>query len=191
MAQFLTLANLLTILRLALVPVFVSAVYYGRLDLALVFWVVAGLSDMLDGMLARILNQRTALGVILDPLADKIMLVTAFVVLTSGALALEPIPFWLTAAAISRDAFILLGSLLIFITTGFRGFRPSLLGKANTLVQIVVITVFLAANLWQGLHRFLMPLYFLALALAVLSGIHYIFHANRLLSENREGSTIG
>lgn len=186
MSQVLTLANLLTILRMALVPIFVSTVYYRRLPLALALWVIAGISDMLDGLLARTLNQKTSLGVILDPIADKIMLVTAFVVLTSHDLFADPIPFWLTATAISRDAFILLGSLLIFITTGFWGFRPSLLGKWNTLVQIGVITVFLAAQMWSGLRGLLLPFYVFSCVLAVSSGIHYIFHANHLLGEKRE-----
>ncbi len=189
MAEILTLANLLTILRMALVPVFVSAVHYSRLELALGLWLAAGLSDMLDGMLARVLNQRTTLGVVLDPIADKVMLVTAFIVLTSKAFPTEPIPFWLTTAVISRDAFILLGSLLIFITTGFRAFRPSWFGKANTLIQIIVITVYLIAGLWAEARVFLLPLYLLALISAILSGVHYIFHANRLLNESREGVT--
>ncbi|MBI4468978.1 MAG: CDP-alcohol phosphatidyltransferase family protein [Acidobacteria bacterium] len=187
MSQVLTLANLLTILRMALVPIFVSAVYYGRMQLALALWVLAGLSDVLDGLLARTLNQRTTLGVVLDPIADKIMLVTAFMVLTSRGLSFEPIPFWLTATAISRDFFILMGSLLIFITTGFRNFQPSLLGKLNTLVQVVVITVFLARQLRPEFAVLLMPLYLSALVLAVSSGMHYIFHASHLLNQNREG----
>lgn len=184
MARLLTLANIVTLVRMALIPVFVSSVFYQQLPTALIVWVIAGLTDLLDGLLARLLDQRTALGTILDPMADKLLLVTAFVVLSMPRPDFHPIPFWLTTVVISRDVFIVVGAILIFITTGFRQFRPSMLGKLNTLVQLGLITVFLATRIFHRYTGYLPALYYLTFAIAILSGIHYIFHATRLLNEH-------
>jgi cardiolipin synthase len=116
-------------------------------------------------------------------MADKLLLVTAFVVLSLPSDRFQPIPFWLTTVVISRDVFIVVGSVMIFITTGFRRFRPSLPGKINTLVQLVMITAFLAASVFGGYLRYLLALYYLTFTMAVISGVHYIFHATRLLNE--------
>jgi len=183
MTELVTLANIVTLTRMILIPVFVTFIFYHQFAAALVVWVVAGLTDLLDGLLARKLNQRTSLGVILDPMADKLLLVTAFVVLTMPFFEFQPIPFWLTTIVISRDVFIVVGAIMIFIATGFRHFRPSLPGKFNTLVQLAMITAFLAANIFGEFIRYLTPLYYLTFGVAVFSGIHYIFHVTRLLNE--------
>jgi len=183
MSQLLTLANIVTVSRMMLIPAFVSCIFYHRVSLALAVWVVAGLTDLLDGLLARMMDQRTALGTILDPMADKLLLTTAFVVLSLSTFGFEPIPFWLTAVVISRDVFLVLGALLIFMATGFSGFRPSLPGKINTTVQLTVITLFLAANIFGKYVDYLPLLYYVTFAMAVVSGVHYIFHATRLVNE--------
>ena len=114
MSSVFTLANLLTILRLLLVPVFVMAVYYQYFGWALALFVIAAITDGLDGLVARAFNQKTELGAILDPMADKLLLVTAFIILSlHGFTITSPIPFWVTVAAISRDVFIVLGALVI------------------------------------------------------------------------------
>jgi len=183
MTELVTLANIVTVSRMILIPVFVTFIFYHQLTAALVVWVIAGITDLLDGLLARLLHQSTSIGVILDPMADKLLLVTAFVVLSMPSLEFQPIPFWLTTVVISRDVFIVVGAVMIFITTGFRRFRPSLLGKFNTLVQLGMITAFLVANTFGEYTRYLPLLYYLTFAIAVVSGIHYIFHATRLLNE--------
>jgi cardiolipin synthase len=183
MSRLLTLANLLTVSRMILIPVFVTCVVYHRLHLGLIVWVVAGTTDLLDGLLARKLGQQTSLGRILDPMADKLLLTTAFVVLSFSNFGFEPIPFWLTATVISRDVFIALGALLIFMTTGFSGFRPSSPGKVNTAVQLAMVTLFLMANILKSYTDLLPPLYYLTFGMAVVSGVHYIFHATRLVNE--------
>jgi len=188
MSPLLTLANILTITRMILIPVFVSCVFYHQLILALAVWVVAGLTDLLDGLLARTLSQQTSLGTILDPMADKLLLTTAFVVLSMSSFGFQPIPFWLTTAVISRDVFLVLGALLIFMTTGFGRFRPSLPGKITTFVQLTVITLFLAANIFGRYVNYLPLLYYLTFALVVISGVHYIFHATRLLNEREDAN---
>ncbi|HZN10266.1 MAG TPA: CDP-alcohol phosphatidyltransferase family protein [Blastocatellia bacterium] len=180
MSSVLTAANLLTVSRLILIPVFITAVYYQRFLWALLLFAAAALTDGLDGLLARALDQRTQLGAILDPMADKLLLVAAFVVLSLPGFTLTPpIPFWLTATAISRDVFIVLGALVINMTTGFSRFRPSTPGKLNTVVQLATIVLFLAANAFGLPHVYLRVAYYAALGMAVFSGLHYIAYVNR------------
>jgi cardiolipin synthase len=186
MSSVLTIANLLTIFRLILIPVFVSALFYQRFIWALAVFVLAAITDGLDGLVARSFNQKTQLGAILDPMADKLLLVTAFIILSLPRFTnTPPIPFWLTATVISRDVFIVLGAAVINISTGFSRFRPSLPGKINTFVQIVLIVLFLAANAFDVHPRFLSITYYATLAMAVFSGLHYILHVNRLMNEHQ------
>ena len=187
MSSVLTVANLLTILRLILIPVFVTVLYYQRFTWALGVFFAAAITDGLDGLVARSFNQKTQLGAILDPMADKLLLVTAFVILSMPRFTLtDPIPFWLTAVAISRDVIIVLAAAVINMTSGFSMFRPSILGKLNTFVQIITIVFFLAANAFELLTWYLPVVYYTTLAMAVFSGLHYIVHINRLMSEGQE-----
>jgi cardiolipin synthase (CMP-forming) len=183
MSSVLTAANLLTVLRLILIPIFVTTLYYQCFFWSLCIFLSAAITDGLDGLLARSLNQKTHLGEILDPMADKLLLVTAFIILSLPRFTtITPIPFWLTATAISRDVFIVLGALVINITTGFSKFRPSLPGKINTLVQISMIVVFLISNAFDQNSALLLVMYYATLAMAIFSGLHYILHVNRLIS---------
>jgi cardiolipin synthase len=187
MSSVLTVANLLTVLRLILIPVFVVAAHDKKFDWALGVFVVAAVTDGLDGLVARAFNQKTPLGAILDPMADKLLLVTAFVVLTMQSFTkTPPIPFWLTATVISRDVFIVLGALVINMTTGFSNFRPSVPGKLNTFVQITMIVFFLAANAFDLFTRFLPLAFYVTLAMTIFSGLHYVWHANRLMNEQEK-----
>jgi cardiolipin synthase (CMP-forming) len=189
MPPALTIANLLTVLRLILIPVFVTALYYQQFKWALTVFFVAAITDGLDGLVARSFNQKTQLGAILDPMADKLLLVTAFVILSLPRFTLtDPIPFWLTAVAISRDVIIVLGAAVINMTTGFRRFRPSILGKLNTLVQIVMIVFFLVVNAFGAfglLAEYLPVAFYATLGMAVFSGLHYIAHINKLMNEDQ------
>ena len=194
-SRIVTLPNLLTVFRMVLVPIFVTLLFYQRFVLALVVFVVAGITDGLDGLLARRFDQRSQLGTVLDPIADKLMLVTAFVVLSMRSVFPQPvpshlpIPFWVTAAVISRDVFIVVGAAAINIMTGFRGFRPSWLGKINTTVQIIAVgIIMLAASLPYGTGYYLPTLYVLVFTLTILSGAHYIFFASKLLNEERQAN---
>ena len=191
-SRIITVPNLLTVFRMVLIPVFVSLVFYQRFVSALVVFIVAGLTDGLDGLLARRFDQKSQLGTILDPIADKMMMVTSFVVLSMRSVFPQPvashlpIPFWVTIAVISRDVFILVGAASINIVTGFRGFRPSLLGKINTTVQIVAIGVIMfAASVPYGTGYYLPTVYTTVFAFAVLSGAHYVFFVSKLLNEGR------
>ena len=191
-SRIFTVPNILTVFRMVLIPVFVSLLFYQRFVLALGVFVLAGLTDGLDGLLARRFNQKSQLGTILDPIADKLMLVTAFIVLSMRTVYPQPVPshlpvpFWVTVAVISRDVFIIVGAAAINIVTGFRGFRPSLLGKINTTVQIVAIGIIMfAASVPYGTGYYLPTLYALVFLFAVLSGAHYVFFVSRLLNEDR------
>lgn len=189
-SRIITLPNLLTITRMALIPVFVSLVFYQKFLLALGVFVVAGITDGLDGLLARRFQQQSPLGRILDPIADKMLLVTSFVVLslrTVYPIPLPkhlPVPFWVTITVISRDVFILVSAAAIYMVSGFRSFRPSWLGKASTVVQIIAVAaVLLAAQTRVGTGYYLPTVYTTVFTLTFLSGIHYLFFVSRLLNE--------
>ena len=167
--------------------------FYQRFVLALAVFVCAGLTDGLDGLLARRFDQRSQLGTVLDPIADKLMMVTAFIVLSMRSIFPQPlpshlpIPFWVTIAVISRDVFIIVGAAAINIMTGFRGFRPSWLGKVNTTVQIIAIAVIMfAASVPYYTGYYLPTVYATVFVFAILSGLHYIFFASRLMNEDRK-----
>ena len=186
MTSVFTVANLLTILRLALVPVFVGTVFYQHLRIALAIFFVAAVTDGLDGLVARTFNQKTPLGEILDPIADKLLLVSAFVVLSiQGVSPTTVLPTWLTAAVITRDILILLGALIVNFTTGLNRFPPSLPGKVNTLIQVITVVIFLAlkvipqSSIPFSLPLLLSPLYYLTFGMALFSGLHYIYFVNR------------
>lgn len=191
-SRIITLPNLLTIFRMALIPVFVSLLFYQRFLLALAVFILAGITDGLDGLLARRFHQQSPLGRILDPIADKMMLVTSFVVLSMRSVYPTPlpkhlpVPFWVTITVISRDVFILVGAAAINMVSGFRAFRPSWLGKASTVVQIVAVgAVILAAQTRVGTGFYLPTVYTTVFTLTLLSGIHYVFFVSRLLNEER------
>ena len=190
-SRVVTLPNLLTALRMVLTPVFVTLVYYHRFDWALFVFIIAGVTDCFDGLIARRFNQNSQLGRILDPIADKLLLVTAFIVMSMRSLMPVPIPrhlpipFWVTAAVISRDVFIIVGAGAINVVTGFRGFRPSWPGKASTVIQIFALCFILTAANFPAISGYLPTVYTTVFAFAVISGLHYIFFVNRLMGEDR------
>ena len=194
-SRIITLPNLLTVFRMVLIPVFVSLLYYHKFGLALLAFLVAGVTDGLDGLFARRFDQKSQLGTILDPIADKLLLVTSFIVLSLRPMGPEPppnhfpVPFWVTVAVISRDVFIVVGAAAINIVTGFRGFRPSMLGKINTTVQILAILAILVALIFPtGSGYYLPTVYTTVFAFAIISGTHYVYFASRLLNEERRQS---
>jgi cardiolipin synthase (CMP-forming) len=190
MNTILTIPNLLTFLRMALIPVFASLLFYGHSGLALIVFVIAGLSDGVDGFLARRFNQESELGTIIDPIADKLLMTTAFIILTMPNVLQPthhlPVPFWVTAAVIGRDVLIITVAGAINIMTGFRGFRPSWLGKLSTLVQVAAVGLILLAAVF-GFSFYLPTVYTLVVLLAAASGVHYVFHIARLMKEAEKG----
>ena len=180
----LTVANQLTLLRMLLIPALVILVAYGMNGWALVAFVVAGVTDALDGVLARWWSRPTSLGALLDPMADKLLLISMFVVLTLPGLDLpNHFPVWLTVLVISRDVIIVVTVAVVNFGIGRRTFPPSMLGKLATLVYILAIAVVLLYN-WLGRGSVVVDAaIWAALVITLVSGLHYIVHAARVLSE--------
>jgi cardiolipin synthase len=178
----LTPANQLTLLRVLLIPAFVILVVYGYLGWALIVFAAAGLTDALDGLLARWWRQKTSLGAWLDPAADKLLLVTTFVVLTLPGLGLENrLPIWLTVLIISRDVVIVVTVAIVNLAVGPRTFRPSIYGKIATATYIVTAVVAMLFN-YLGYHSVIVDIgIWASLAITLVSGIHYIRHAARIV----------
>jgi cardiolipin synthase (CMP-forming) len=171
--------NLLTLLRICLMPFLVAATLEGQYGLALGLFIVAGLTDALDGTLARMLQQRTMLGQYLDPVADKLLLSTLFLVLTHKGL----IPTTVTALVFGRDLGILVVAALLYAAAGRREFSPSIFGKANTFAQIAAVAAVLLHQLVAA--RWVADFRMLGLdatmVLTVVSGLHYTWNTARRL----------
>ncbi len=179
----LTIANQVTLLRMLLIPAFVILVLYGQLGWALGTFLVAGGTDALDGLIARRAGQQTTLGAWLDPMADKLLLLSAFIVLSLPDRGLTSrIPAWLTILVISRDVAIVLTVTIVNLAIGRRTFPPSFLGKATTAFYIVTCLVFLVANYIGRPTPITDGFAYASLALTVLSALHYIRHAARIIN---------
>lgn len=180
----LTVANQLTLLRMLLIPALVILVVYGLNGWALVVFIVAGVTDALDGVLARWWGQPTSLGALLDPMADKLLLISTFIVLTIPGLDLpNRLPIWLTVLVISRDVIIVVTVAIVNLSIGRRTFRPTLLGKLATLIYILTVALTLCFN-WLGRTSVLVDAaVYVALMITLVSGLHYIAHATRVLSD--------
>src|SRR6187431_2204079 len=180
----LTLANQLTILRILIVPLFVILVVYGMLGAALISFMVAGLTDALDGLIARRAGQRTSLGAWLDPLADKLLLVTTFIVLTLPSIPLtNHLPVWLTVLVISRDVVIVAFVAIVNLAVGPRTFTPSLLGKSATACFILTSVVILYFNYRRETSILIDIGIWTSLALTLLSSADYFIRVRRLVNE--------
>jgi cardiolipin synthase (CMP-forming) len=180
----LTVANQLTILRIVLIPAFVLLVVYGRLGVALLVFITAGITDALDGLIARRAGQRTSLGAWLDPMADKLLLVTTFIVLTVPTIPLtNHLPLWLTVVVISRDIVIIGVVAIVNLAVGPRTFKPSLYGKATTAVFILTAVAVMYFNYRQETSPLVDAAIWLSLALTLLSSADYFFRLKRLINE--------
>ena len=180
----LTLANQLTILRIMLIPAFVLLVVYGYLGWALLTFAVAGATDALDGLIARRAGQRTSLGAWLDPMADKLLLVTTFVVLTLPGIPLtNHIPLWLTVVVISRDIVIVGVVAIVNLAVGPRTFRPSIWGKLATATYIMTSIAVMYFNYLQARSVVVDLAIWLSLALTLISAAHYFLRLRRLINE--------
>lgn len=177
-----TVPNQITFLRLGFLPLFIILIHGEYYKWALLVLIVAGFTDGIDGLLARRLNQRSSLGAILDPIADKLLLSSSFFVLALKA----KLHWWLTILVLSRDVLILITAAVIIIVAGYRPFPPSLFGKLTTTFQIVLVfTVVLAAVVEQSWLTQLNRLLIIFVAgLTVFSGFHYSFVMARRLSSS-------
>ncbi|HYL86940.1 MAG TPA: CDP-alcohol phosphatidyltransferase family protein [Candidatus Angelobacter sp.] len=175
-----TVPNQITFLRLGFLPFFLILTSYEKYKWALLVLVVAGFSDGIDGLIARKFNQRSSLGAYLDPIADKLLLSSSFVVLAFKS----QLAWWFTILVLSRDLLILIVAVVIILVSGYRPFPPSIYGKFTTFFQIVLVfTVVLGAAYPQfplaGLVR---ALIYIVTALCVFTGLHYSFTVARRLN---------
>lgn len=183
--RYLTLANQLTILRMLLIPAFVLLVIYQYLGTALAVFVVAGLTDALDGLIARSAGQRTTLGAWLDPMADKLLAVSTFIVLTvPGVPLVNHIPVWLTVLIISRDVVIVGVVAVVNLAMGPRTFTPSLCGKLATASYVVLAVVVLFFNWMAATSIAVDAAVWLALVLTLVSSADYLVRLRRIVNSD-------
>lgn len=187
MMQNLTAANQLTILRMLLIPAFVILLMYGYRGWALLTFFTAGVTDMLDGLIARATGQKTELGAWLDPMADKLLLVTMFIVLTLPEIGSpNQLPLWFTILVISRDVAIV-GTVAVFnMAVGPHTFRPSIFGKIATATYILTGVITLSFNYLERQSDWVTAFIYASLAITVVSAAHYLFKVVRLASASEK-----
>lgn len=164
-----TIPNLLTILRVLLVPIFIIYIINDRAMGSLIIFLIASISDALDGFIARIFHQKSDLGAHLDPLADKILLISAYITLA----VLKMIPPWLAILIISRDVIILLGVLVLYINRRPVKVHPSLLSKSTTCLQIGTILMILSSG-YISIEPIKIYAFWFTAGLTIASGLQYI-----------------
>ncbi len=177
-----SIPNILTLVRILLVPIFVILLLRNLYPSALGVFILAGLSDGLDGFIARYFNQRTVLGAYLDPTADKLLLVSSYVALA----VLNVIPGWIAVLVITRDVVIVLGIAILTMTEKSYEVRPSILSKCTTAAQILLVILALydpSYNKMTALHA---PMLWATATITVLSGLHYIYIGMNILQEPEE-----
>jgi len=188
-----TIPNLLSLFRMGLIPLFVILVMNGDLRKALLVFVVAGVTDALDGFIARFWHQQSPLGAYLDPMADKLLLTTAYVMLSIPGLNHGTrIPPWITILVIARDVLMVSVALVLYLAAGVKRFPPSVLSKVNTILQVAAVVLVLVAGSFPDLRSIELAaettLYLVA-GLTVASGLHYIYlYSHRKVREELRGT---
>ncbi|HEY3275407.1 MAG TPA: CDP-alcohol phosphatidyltransferase family protein [Syntrophorhabdaceae bacterium] len=172
--------NILSIFRLFLTIFFVMAVNQGRLRLALLLFVIQGVSDLLDGLLARILNLKTPLGAFLDPIADKAMLVSAYVVLFLNGI----MPMWITLVVLIKDVVTATGFLILYRMFGKVRLIPSIYGKSSTMLQILTVVYVL----WSEEMTYGDYLFYLTAAVTIVAGALYVARGIAILTKREPAS---
>lgn len=177
--RVLTLPNIVTCVRILLIPLFVTSLVYRRYGYALAVFLIAGVSDMLDGFLARLTNQKTELGAFLDPLADKFLLVTSFVLFA----AYNWIPKWLAIVVISRDLIVVLGWVVLYLLYNISQVKPTVTGKSAIALQLVLITYVLVSVNTDVVSPPDTWMMVLVAAFTVCSGFQYLYRGLRQAGE--------
>jgi cardiolipin synthase len=170
-----TAANQLTILRIVMVPAFVILLLYGHRGWALVTFFAAGITDLFDGLIARLSGQKTTLGAWLDPMADKLLLGTMFIMLTLPDIgSANRLPLWFTVLVISRDVAIVLTVAVVNLAVGRRTFRPSVFGKIATATYVLTGVVTLYFNYLERPSNIVTIFVYASLAITLVSTFHYV-----------------
>ncbi len=173
------LPNKITILRILLIPFFISFILYSKWEMALIIFIIAAVSDGIDGYLSRTLKQRTELGKVLDPIADKLLILSAFISLSvvNDLPAAIKMPYYVPIVIISRDAIIVLGALLIYFIKGKIELKPTIISKITTFLQMITVISILLKLAVSGI------LWNVAVAFTVYSGVDYVIRGSRLLND--------
>ncbi|MEK6300971.1 MAG: CDP-alcohol phosphatidyltransferase family protein [Acidobacteriota bacterium] len=180
-----TPANILTVFRILLTLPFLYLVNQGRFGFALLVFFIASLTDFFDGYVARKFSQQTPLGRFLDPLADKLLTTATYIVMAIPHEGFPSIPVWLAVAVVARDLVILVGSVLVYLVTRYKGFKPTLLGKVNTFVELGLIVWFLVFNT-TGAFIYLLPGMYAVVIISILgSGLEYLIQGGLILVTHR------
>ncbi len=179
--------NIISMMRILLVPLLVIFLLQGKIYLALLVFFLAGLSDALDGFLARMLQQKTSIGAFIDPLADKLLINTAFVTLA----ILGIMPDWLAVLVVSRDIIILVGTLVLMLTGRAMKIRPTLDSKINTVTQLGCVCFFLAFDLLGSLQAWAQTILVVTAIFTIVSGLRYIVIGFRILGKTNNDGEIG
>jgi cardiolipin synthase len=186
-----TIPNLLSLLRMGLIPLFVIMVMNGDAPKALLIFVVAGVTDALDGFIARFWKQQSPLGAYLDPMADKLLLTTAYVVLSIPSLNHgTQIPAWVTILVIARDVLLVSVALVMYLALGVKKFPPTVLSKINTVFQVLAVVLVLVSGTFPTLRSIELTAntcLFLVAGLTVASGLDYVYRVSRL--EKKAGAS--
>lgn len=172
------LANWLTVVRIVLIPVFVTLLVYRRVTAALVVFCLASLTDTLDGYIARTRGRQTRLGAFLDPMADKLLLTASFITLTY----LKVLPFWITAVVLSRDLLLILGAALIHVAGGQVSPSPTLLGKVTTVLQMGTVLSAMLSRYFHMTSLIQTGFIWVTAALTAVSGFQYLYQGSKLLN---------
>lgn len=177
LGERMNLPNSITLVRVILIPFFVDLMIYRYYRLALLVFVAACLTDALDGMIARITNSKTEIGAFLDPMADKLLIVSSFVTLA----ILSKIPVWLVITVVSRDIILTLGSMVIYFTGHSLTIKPSMLGKTTTVLQFLVVTLTLVLIAYGIKSDYLKIVYWATAGFTVASGVHYVIRGMKIM----------
>jgi cardiolipin synthase len=182
-----TVPNLITLLRLAALPFFLYAISQADFAVALALFVAAGISDGVDGYLARRFDMKSALGAYLDPIADKLLMISSFLFLSIPSFpGAVKVPLWLSFVVISRDVLLMTVALLLILTSSKRRFPPTWLGKVTTVTLIVTVLLVLCANLWDWPREVVWIAFGGAATMALVSGFDYMLQVTRAPAPEKE-----
>ncbi len=176
-----TIPNFLSLARMGLIPLFIIAVLDGESRKALLIFAIAGLTDAVDGAIARFWNQESPLGAYLDPVADKLLLTSAYVVLSFPTLNQgAQIPLWVTVLVLARDVLMVAVALILYLAVGIKKFPPSVLGKINTLFQVAAVVLVLFSAILRQLEPIASWTLMAVAVLTVVSGLNYVYRYSRM-----------
>jgi cardiolipin synthase len=182
----LTLPNFITLLRIAIVPFFVIAVFAHDFRLAVWIFVILGVTDVLDGWIARTFDLRSRIGALLDPLADKVLLTAAYISLAVPHGQAVVIPLWLAILTLFRDFVIMLMAFVFYMFEGIKSFPPTWAGKMTTVMHVATVSLVLLANVLPIPMPVLQACFYVSFLLVIISGFSYIYRSSRAIEEERQ-----